>query len=67
MSTKEDVIREEVEVAGPSPEDGIGELSWPRLVAPPLKRSGHVILEVCTASGKLQARVFPSWTSSSCD
>jgi ribosomal protein RSM22 (predicted rRNA methylase) len=27
------------------------ELAWPRLVAPPLKRSGHVILEVCTASG----------------
>lgn len=29
------------------------ELAWPRLVAPPLKRSGHIILEVCTASGAL--------------
>lgn len=28
------------------------ELEWPRLVAPPLKRSGHVILEACTVSGK---------------
>lgn len=27
------------------------ELEWPRLVAPPLKRSGHVILEVCAVSG----------------
>ena len=27
------------------------ELQWPRVVAPPLKRSGHIILEVCAASG----------------
>ena len=33
-----------------STKEGI-ELSWPRLVAPPLKRSGHIILEVCTTSG----------------
>lgn len=26
--------------------------SWPRLVFPPLKRSGHIILDGCTAEGK---------------
>jgi hypothetical protein len=25
---------------------------WPRLVFPPMKRSGHVILDSCTAEGK---------------
>lgn len=27
------------------------ELAWPRLVAAPKKRSGHIIMEVCAASG----------------
>lgn len=27
---------------------------WPRLVFPPLKRSGHIILDSCTAEGVLQ-------------
>lgn len=27
--------------------------SWSRLVAPPLKRSGHVIMDVCSSSGEL--------------
>lgn len=31
------------------------ELSWPRLVAPPKKRSGHIIMEVCASSGTWQA------------
>jgi len=26
--------------------------SWPRLVFPPMKRSGHVILDSCTAEGQ---------------
>ena len=30
--------------------------SWPRLVAPPLKRSGHVVMDVCAATGASQAR-----------
>lgn len=25
--------------------------SWPRLVAPPIKRSGHVVMDVCSANG----------------
>jgi len=27
--------------------------NWPRLVFPPLKRSGHIILDSCTAEGKI--------------
>ena len=27
--------------------------SWPRLVFPPIKRSGHIILDVCHPQGKL--------------
>ena len=26
---------------------------WPRLVFPPLKKSGHIILDTCTAEGML--------------
>lgn len=26
--------------------------SWPRLVFPPLKRSGHIILDCCTPEGR---------------
>jgi hypothetical protein len=26
--------------------------SWPRLIFPPLKRSGHIILDCCTAEGR---------------
>ena len=32
-------------------QEQMGEVEWPRMIAPPLKRSGHVILEVCAASG----------------
>ena len=41
-----------------SPENIEGSLRkyayhWPRLVFPPLKRSGHIILDSCTPSGRL--------------
>jgi ribosomal protein RSM22 (predicted rRNA methylase) len=26
---------------------------WPRLINPPLKRGGHVIMDVCSSSGEL--------------
>ncbi len=32
--------------------------SWPRLVFPPLKRSGHIILDSCTAEGKPNSLVL---------
>ncbi|GAA5892924.1 tRNA methyltransferase RSM22 [Sporobolomyces salmoneus] len=34
-------------------------MEWPRLIAPPLKRSGHVILEVCSASGEIERHTIP--------
>ncbi|OSX67019.1 hypothetical protein POSPLADRAFT_1164299 [Postia placenta MAD-698-R-SB12] len=33
--------------------------SWPRLVFPPLKRSGHVILDGCTTEGKIMRMTIP--------
>jgi len=32
---------------------------WPRLVFPPMKRSGHVILDSCTAEGKVMRITIP--------
>lgn len=52
----EDIIRELTEE-----EIEIGrELGWPRLVNPPLKRSGHIILEVCAESGMRSLSSFLS-------
>ncbi|CCM03775.1 uncharacterized protein FIBRA_05922 [Fibroporia radiculosa] len=33
--------------------------SWPRLVFPPLKRSGHIILDGCTREGKIMRMTVP--------
>ncbi|KAI0652334.1 mitochondrial small ribosomal subunit Rsm22-domain-containing protein [Trametes meyenii] len=33
--------------------------SWPRLVFPPLKRSGHIILDGCTAQGQIMRMTIP--------
>ncbi|KAF8079067.1 mitochondrial small ribosomal subunit Rsm22-domain-containing protein [Lyophyllum atratum] len=33
--------------------------SWPRLVFPPLKKSGHIILDSCTAEGKIMRLTIP--------
>lgn len=42
-------------VVGPSPDLEASLISeayhWPRLVFPPLKRSGHIILDSCTSEG----------------
>ncbi|KAF8665511.1 hypothetical protein AX16_000525 [Volvariella volvacea WC 439] len=32
---------------------------WPRLVFPPLKKSGHIILDSCTAEGKIMRMTIP--------
>ncbi|KAH8918307.1 Rsm22-domain-containing protein [Atractiella rhizophila] len=34
-------------------------LYWPRLISPPLKRSGHVAMHVCASSGWLEDQVIP--------
>jgi len=33
--------------------------SWPRIVAPPMKRSGHVVFDVCAASGNIERFTIP--------
>ncbi|KAJ4485621.1 mitochondrial small ribosomal subunit Rsm22-domain-containing protein, partial [Lentinula aciculospora] len=33
--------------------------SWPRLVFPPLKKSGHIILDACTQEGKIMRLTVP--------
>ncbi|KAH9949373.1 mitochondrial small ribosomal subunit Rsm22-domain-containing protein [Amylocystis lapponica] len=33
--------------------------SWPRLVFPPMKRPGHIILDGCTAEGKIMRMTIP--------
>ncbi|GBE77480.1 Rsm22-cox11 tandem protein 2, mitochondrial [Sparassis crispa] len=33
--------------------------SWPRLVFPPIKKSGHIILDACTAEAKLMRMTIP--------
>ncbi|BGP15039.1 37S ribosomal protein S22 [Rhodosporidiobolus nylandii] len=35
------------------------ELARPRIVAPPMKRSGHVILEVCSPTGDIERHTIP--------
>jgi len=32
---------------------------WPRLVLPPLKKSGHIIMDVCDPSGKVLRMTIP--------
>jgi len=32
---------------------------WPRLIFPPLKRSGHVVMDVCDPSGKILRMTVP--------
>ncbi|KAL4070558.1 mitochondrial small ribosomal subunit Rsm22-domain-containing protein [Scleroderma citrinum] len=32
---------------------------WPRLVFPPLKRSGHIIIDACTPEGKIMRLTIP--------
>ncbi|RKP09125.1 mitochondrial small ribosomal subunit Rsm22-domain-containing protein, partial [Thamnocephalis sphaerospora] len=32
---------------------------WPRLISPPLKRGGHVIMDVCTSSGYIERMTVP--------
>lgn len=34
------------------------EMDWARVVAPPLKRSGHIILEVCASNGQFATHSF---------
>ncbi|PWN36894.1 uncharacterized protein FA14DRAFT_169817 [Meira miltonrushii] len=37
----------------------IDAYSWPRLIIPPLKRSGHMTVDACTAQGSIDRFVLP--------
>ncbi|KAI9475794.1 MAG: mitochondrial small ribosomal subunit Rsm22-domain-containing protein [Benjaminiella poitrasii] len=32
---------------------------WPRLIQPPLKKNGHVVMDVCSKEGEIQRTVIP--------
>ncbi|KAI8887502.1 Rsm22-domain-containing protein [Backusella circina FSU 941] len=32
---------------------------WPRLIQPPLKKNGHVVMDVCASQGEIQRMVIP--------
>ena len=57
----EDDILEDTEGKIPEPKDPNqpNMLSLPRALLPPLKRHGHVILDLCTPSGKLERWTVP--------
>lgn len=50
-SSEQHIDLPEVSLAETSAEMRADAYSWPRLVAPPLKRSGHVVLDACCPSG----------------
>ncbi|GAA5923538.1 hypothetical protein JCM3775_000420 [Rhodotorula graminis] len=53
------VVIPEPKASVEEPVDMASELSWPRLVAAPKKRSGHIILEVCASSGDIERHTIP--------
>jgi ribosomal protein RSM22 (predicted rRNA methylase) len=32
---------------------------WPRLIQPPLKKNGHVVMDICSTNGEIQRMVIP--------
>lgn len=58
-SVSEDSVGVEIDRMAPKNQAELQEIlrleafSWPRLVFPPLKKSGHIILDSCTAEGKI--------------
>jgi len=52
---------EEDDLPGTGSVDGVkfNALSLPRAILPPLKRRGHVVLDLCTPSGKLERWTVP--------
>ncbi|EJU00040.1 Rsm22-domain-containing protein [Dacryopinax primogenitus] len=37
----------------------IESYEWPRIVYPPLKRSGHIVFDMCTQSGNIERHTIP--------
>lgn len=53
----DELTDEQISKSGPSPE--ISTLSLPRTILPPIKRKGHIILDLCTPSGKIERWTVP--------
>ncbi|EFQ97495.1 37S ribosomal protein S22 [Nannizzia gypsea CBS 118893] len=45
--------------AGGAGNNVIDPLSWPRVVLPPIKRKGHVSMDLCTPEGKIERWTVP--------
>ncbi|KAJ5239608.1 Ribosomal protein Rsm22 bacterial-type [Penicillium chermesinum] len=50
---------EEIDEADPESQAKFHHLSLPRMVFPPLKRQGHVIMDLCTPAGKIERWTVP--------
>ncbi|KAF3490913.1 S-adenosylmethionine-dependent methyltransferase superfamily domain-containing protein [Arthroderma uncinatum] len=44
---------------GETNQEATHSLSWPRLILPPIKRKGHVSMDVCTPEGKIERWTVP--------
>lgn len=44
---------------GDAKEDIIDPLLWPRVILPPIKRKGHVSMDLCTPEGKIERWTVP--------
>ena len=51
--------RQEESMESVKPVPKVSTLSLPRAILPPLKRGGHVILDLCTPSGKIERWTVP--------
>ncbi|KAI6153974.1 mitochondrial small ribosomal subunit Rsm22-domain-containing protein [Pisolithus tinctorius] len=52
-------VRAQISTADPEETLRREAYRWPRLVFPPLKKSGHIIIDACTAEGKIMRLTIP--------
>ncbi|KAK2868000.1 hypothetical protein FQN49_003262 [Arthroderma sp. PD_2] len=45
--------------AGEANQEATNPLSWPRVILPPIKRKGHVSIDVCTPAGRIERWTVP--------
>ncbi|EPX74762.1 cytochrome c oxidase assembly protein COX11 [Schizosaccharomyces octosporus yFS286] len=52
-------VQNEQELLKPGFEDNDGHINWPRIIRSPLKRHGHVIVDVCDHDAQLRRHIIP--------